>query len=87
MGTVISMHHLRRIEGMVQRTKGKVVVGGKQMLGLNASGSFDFSKGSFLPPTVVEDIEIDDELWVEEVFGPVVVVKRFKVSTFLAHSF
>ncbi|KAF8915794.1 aldehyde dehydrogenase domain-containing protein [Mucidula mucida] len=64
MGTVISPQSLARIEGMMSRTKGKL-------------DGCDFSQGSFFPPTVVTELEITDELWVEEVFGPVVVVKKF----------
>jgi len=37
----------------------------------------EFSKGSFYPPTVITDVETQEDLWREEVFGPVVVVKRF----------
>ncbi|KAF9076963.1 aldehyde dehydrogenase [Rhodocollybia butyracea] len=66
MGSVISARHLERIEGMVGR-----------MIGKSELDGFDFSKGSFYPPTVITDIEVEDELWQEEVFGPVVVVKRF----------
>lgn len=83
MGTVISPHHLQRIEGMVSRTKGKILEGGKRMRGKSQLDGFDFSLGSFFSPTVVSDISIEDELWQEEVFGPVVVIKRFSVSNLL----
>jgi len=79
MGTVISLRHLQRIEKMMQRTKGEVIVGGQRMSGKSDLDGFDFSSGSFFPPTVVADIDQQDELWKEEIFGPVVVVKRFKV--------
>lgn len=52
------------------------------MMGASELDGFDFSKGSFFPPTVVQDIDTDDELWKEEVFGPVVVTKSFAVSFF-----
>lgn len=79
MGTVISLRHLQRIEGMMERTAGKVVIGGERMDGQSALDGHDFSLGSFFPPTVVTDVSVEDELWQEEVFGPVVVVKRFSV--------
>lgn len=50
------------------------------MTGKSELDNFDFSQGSFFPPTVIVDVDTSDELWVEEVFGPVVVVKRFSVS-------
>ena len=50
------------------------------MTGVSALDQFDFSKGSFFPPTVIEEVSTEDDLWREEIFGPVVVVKRFSVS-------
>lgn len=77
MGTVISSQHLDRIEASVKRTQGRVVAGGSRLTGKSEVDSFDFSNGSFFPPTVVTEIPLEDELWQEEIFGPVVVVKRF----------
>lgn len=51
------------------------------MEGESPLDKFDFSKGCFYPPTVVTDITSEDELWQEEVFGPVVVVRGFEVSS------
>jgi len=76
---------------MVQRavTNGaQILFGGERLTGLSELDGFDFSKGSFYPPTVLADSQIDDEIWQEEVFGPVVVVKRFAVSClFFTHLF
>lgn len=79
MGTVISMNHLKRIEEMVMRTSGKIILGGGRMTGTSDLDGFDFSAGSFYSPTVIVDIEPEDELWQEEIFGPVVVVRKFQV--------
>lgn len=79
MGSVISLRHLQRIEGMISRQSGTILAGGARLTGPAPLDGFNFSKGSFLPPTVITDIEVNDEIWQEEVFGPVVVVKRFKV--------
>lgn len=54
------------------------------MAGTSELDGFDFSNGSFYPPTVIADVETTDEIWQEEVFGPVVVVKRFEVRDTLA---
>ena len=83
MGSVISPRQLVHIENVVKRaTKGsaKIVIGGKRMTGTSELDGFDFSKGSFFAPTIVSDVSTNDEIWREEIFGPVVVVKRFKVS-------
>lgn len=80
MGPVISERHLARIQGMVSRTKGEILIGGKRMMGTSALDGLDLSEGCYFEPTVVTNVELDDELWQEEVFGPVVVVKRFKTE-------
>jgi acyl-CoA reductase-like NAD-dependent aldehyde dehydrogenase len=82
MGTVISSRHLQRIESMINRTGGKIIAGGERMLGKSELDAFDFSKGCFFPPTIISEINSDDELWKEEVFGPVVVVRSFSVGIF-----
>jgi len=81
MGSVISQHHLQRIDAVVKRAlkTTAILAGGESMTGVSELDGFDFSKGSFYPPTVVVDAGIEDEIWQEEVFGPVVVVKRFEV--------
>ena len=79
MGTVISMRQLERIETLVQRGVGKVLVGGKRMTGKSELDGYDFAQGAFFPPTVITDVPLEDDLWREEIFGPVVVVTRFSV--------
>lgn len=81
MGTVISHRQLERIEALVQRGVGKVLAGGRRMTGTSALDGYDFSLGAFFPPTVITDVPTQDDLWREEVFGPVVVVTRFSVSS------
>ncbi|KAF8842757.1 aldehyde dehydrogenase [Paxillus ammoniavirescens] len=78
MGSVISTKHLERIERMVQgRKSGEILTGGERMTSQSALDGFDFSRGSFYPPTVIENVDINDEIWQEEIFGPVVVIKKF----------
>lgn len=81
MGSVISRKHLERIERMIEsRQSGEIVAGGERMTGKSVLDDFDFSRGSFYPPTVITDVDTMDEIWQEEIFGPVVVVKKFRVS-------
>lgn len=82
MGSVISNKQLERIERMVQtRKSGEIVAGGERMTGKSALDDFDFSRGSFYPPTVITDVDTEDGIWQEEIFGPVVVVRKFRVSS------
>lgn len=83
MGSVISLHHLQRVDDMVKRAVkagSKILLGGERLTGQSKLDGFDFSKGAFYPPTVITDVALEDEIWKEEVFGPVVVVKQFSVS-------
>lgn len=54
------------------------------MTGRSSLDGYDLSQGSFYPPTVIADISTEDSLWQEEIFGPVVVVIRFKVRVLLS---
>jgi acyl-CoA reductase-like NAD-dependent aldehyde dehydrogenase len=82
MGSVISPEHLGRMEKMIQAhgKDGTLVAGGERMTGVSELDGFDFSKGSFFPPTVITDISTESPLWTEEIFGPVVVITRFSVN-------
>jgi acyl-CoA reductase-like NAD-dependent aldehyde dehydrogenase len=83
MGTVISERHLARIQGMLDRSaesgKVQVLAGGQRLTGKSELDGFDFDGGSFYPPTVIANIQTSDELWREEIFGPVAVATQFSV--------
>lgn len=59
---------------------GEVLAGGQRLSGKSELDGFDFDGGSFYPPTVISGIDTSNELWQEEIFGPVVLAKRFSVS-------
>ncbi|KZW04339.1 aldehyde dehydrogenase [Exidia glandulosa HHB12029] len=77
MGPVISQKALSRIETMLSQTKGTVLAGGKRMTGPSPLDGCNLSAGYFFPPTIVKLSDTDDELWKEEIFGPVIVIRRF----------
>ena len=64
---------------VVQRSSGKILIGGEPLKERSSLDGFNFARGSFYPPTVVTDASLDDALWKEEVFGPVVVLNKFEV--------
>jgi len=81
MGSVISARHLQRIHSLVeQRSSGTILVGGEPLKERSTLDGFNFSRGSFYPPTVIADVSSDDVLWKEEVFGPVVVLNKFETE-------
>jgi len=68
MGPVISQDQQQRILGFLDRAKGATVLTG---------GNSNGSNGYFVSPTIVTDVEQDDEIVQNEVFGPVVTVQKF----------
>ncbi len=71
MGPVISKTQQERVFGFLERAtdggKARVLTGG------DSNGG----RGFFVKPTVVADVDQDDEIVKREVFGPVVTVQRF----------
>jgi betaine-aldehyde dehydrogenase len=69
LGPVISERQRERIEGFIDRRPGhaEVVTGGKE----------PELPGFFYEPTVIANLEQDDEMIQNEIFGPVMTVQRF----------
>ncbi|PVG04211.1 aldehyde dehydrogenase [Serendipita vermifera] len=78
MGSLISFASLERILEVLSRCKGRILIGGNRMTGTSSLDGFDFSEGSFFEPTIVDNITSEDEIWQEEIFGPVLAVIKFK---------
>ena len=68
MGPVISQSQQERILGFLERAQGATVLTG---------GDTNGSRGFFVKPAVVVDVDQRDEIVQREVFGPVVTVQRF----------
>lgn len=75
VGPVINMDACTRILGMVERARssgaGRVVLGGERAGGALANGYY-------LRPTILADVDPGSEIAQQEVFGPVLVIQRFK---------
>jgi betaine-aldehyde dehydrogenase len=69
LGPVISARQRERVEGFIERKPGhaEVVTGGKE----------PDLPGFYYEPTVVANLEQDDEMIQNEIFGPVMTVQRF----------
>jgi acyl-CoA reductase-like NAD-dependent aldehyde dehydrogenase len=70
MGPVISQSQQERVFGFLERAKG---AGARILTGGESNGS----RGFFVKPTVVVDVDQTSEIVQKEVFGPVVTVQRF----------
>jgi betaine-aldehyde dehydrogenase/aminobutyraldehyde dehydrogenase len=68
MGPVISKDQQDRVLGFLDRAKGAKVLTG---------GDTNGSRGFFVKPTVLADVDQTDEVVQREIFGPVVTVQRF----------
>ena len=68
MGPVISKAQQERVLGFLERADRATVLTG---------GDTNGSRGFFVKPTVVVDVDQKDEIVQREVFGPVVTVQRF----------
>jgi betaine-aldehyde dehydrogenase len=69
LGPLNSARQRERVEGFLQRRpdRAEVVVGGSE----------PELPGFFLEPTVVADLQQDDEMIQREIFGPVITVQQF----------
>jgi aminobutyraldehyde dehydrogenase len=68
MGPVITKDQQERVLGFLDRAKGATVLTG---------GGTNGSKGWFVQPTIVTDVQQTDEIVQKEVFGPVITVQKF----------
>jgi aldehyde dehydrogenase (NAD+) len=75
VGPVINEAACTRILEMVERARssgaGRLVVGGERVGG-------EFAQGCYIRPTVFADVDPNSEIALQEVFGPVLIIQRFK---------
>jgi gamma-glutamyl-gamma-aminobutyraldehyde dehydrogenase len=61
LGALVDMDHCRKVAAYLKSPKGKVLTGGK-------------ISGSFVEPTIIDEVKPGDKLAKEEIFGPVLSV-------------
>lgn len=71
MGALINRVQYQRVLGHIQRG----VADGARLL-CGGERPADLPKGFFIRPTVFTDVPLDSALWNEEIFGPVLCVRR-----------
>lgn len=75
MGPVVSQGQYEKIWGYIDRgiasTDAKLIYGGNKSM-VNSLGS-----GYFIPPTIFDDVAVTNELWTDEIFGPVLCIRSF----------
>jgi betaine-aldehyde dehydrogenase len=76
LGPLVSRGQHEKVTGFIQRgleSGLKLLTGGKRPAHL--------PNGFYLEPTVFVDVPVDSELWIEEVFGPVLCVQTFETES------
>ncbi|NWN49264.1 aldehyde dehydrogenase family protein [Pseudomonas sp. MAFF 301514] len=72
MGALINRMQYQRVLGHIQRG----IEDGARLL-CGGDRPTDLPKGFFIRPTVFTDVPLESALWNEEIFGPVLCVRRF----------
>ena len=72
MGALVNQAQYQRVLGHIDRG---LSAGAKLVCGGNRPA--DLPRGYFLQPTVFTEVPLDSALWNEEIFGPVICVRRF----------
>ncbi|WP_374055555.1 aldehyde dehydrogenase [Rossellomorea sp. FM04394] len=75
IGAIINQDQLDTIDGYVQSAKEE---GATILVGGNPAKVEGFEKGYWYEPTIITDVNHDMKVVREEIFGPVVVVMKFK---------
>jgi len=75
MGALINRAQYQRVLGHIQRG---IAAGARLLCG--GERPADLTKGYFIRPTVFTDVPLNSALWNEEIFGPVLCVRRFTTA-------
>lgn len=76
MGPLISPEHLRKVQGYIQ-----LGVAEGARLACGGGRPAHLPRGNFLEPTIFVDVRPDMRIVREEIFGPVLVVQKFRDET------
>jgi len=72
MGSLVNQAQYQRVLGHIDRG----LSGGARLI-CGGNRPADLPRGYFLQPTIFTDVPLDSALWCEEIFGPVLCVRRF----------
>ncbi|CAH8645956.1 unnamed protein product [Heterobilharzia americana] len=70
LARIVNERHFQRLKTLLEQTKGNIAIGGKS----------DMSD-KYIAPTVVFDVEADDALMQDEIFGPILPVMSVKSAS------
>jgi len=75
LGSLISLKHLENVDAQVKKA---VENGAKLICGGERYTQAPCDKGAFYRPTILTDVKRDMCCWTDEIFGPVLVARRYK---------
>jgi len=78
MGPLVSAAQMEKVKSAVElaEAQGATVHRGAQPLSLGE----DLEGGYYVPPTILADVALDSDAWLEEIFGPVLSVAKFSTE-------
>ena len=74
MGALVSRTHFDRVMGFIQTAKSE---GARLVAGGHAVTDGPLANGTFIAPTIFADVQSDMTIAREEIFGPVLAVRRW----------
>lgn len=78
IGPIANEQQFEKVLAMIRRAQhagARIIVGGSQVTASGLEG------GYFIAPTILENVSTDSEIWMEEVFGPVLCITSFESVT------
>jgi betaine-aldehyde dehydrogenase len=73
LGPLVSHKQLQRVQDFVSAAKADGIA-----LAAGGNRPRDLAKGYFFEPTIFADVPVDNAIWTEEVFGPVLCIRSFE---------
>lgn len=74
VGAMIHEYHLQKVLGFIETGLSE---GGKLLAGGSRLSDGEYADGFFVEPTVIDNVDKDDTIFQEEIFGPVLAITRF----------
>jgi aldehyde dehydrogenase (NAD+) len=75
LGPLISKNQQNTIQSIIEKT---IKIGGRVLCGGSTPGETHLFKGNYFKPTLIDNVDINDEISQKELFGPVATIYQVK---------
>ena len=76
MGPLVSLPQMKKVVAAVDQARAE----GATVLAPPVNVATELEGGYYVPPTIIADVKLDSDAWVEEIFGPVLCVAKFSTE-------